>query len=49
MRAAIQRALRPGGDVYVVGLAEALGAERSRTLRESSGRLARVGYTPSTF
>lgn len=48
-RAAIQRALRPGGDVDVLGVVEALGAERSRWLRESSSRLARFGYTPSTF
>jgi hypothetical protein len=48
-RGAIRRALRPGGEVDVLAIVGALGAERSRWLRESSDRLARFGYTPSTF
>jgi hypothetical protein len=48
-RAAIGRALRPNGEVDVLAIVGALGAERSRWLRESSDRLARFGYTPATF
>jgi hypothetical protein len=48
-RAAIRRALGPRGEVDVLAIVGALGAERSRWLRESSDRLARFGYTPQTF
>lgn len=48
-RAAIRRALPPGGEVDVLAIVGALGAERSRWLRESAERLARFGYTPQTF
>lgn len=48
-RTAIRRALRPNGEVDIVEIVGALGAERSRWLRESGDRLARFGYTPATF
>jgi hypothetical protein len=35
--------------VDIVEIVGALGAERSRWLRESTDRLARFGYTPHTF
>jgi hypothetical protein len=49
VRAEIGRALAPDGSVDVVRIVGALGAERSRWLRESADRLARFGYTPQTF
>jgi hypothetical protein len=49
VRAAIRHALPPGGEVDIVEIVGALGAERSRWLRESTDRLARFGYTPHTF
>jgi hypothetical protein len=49
VRADIGRALHPDGSVDVVGVVRALGAERTRWLRESADRLERFGYTPQTF
>jgi hypothetical protein len=49
VRTEIRRALSPDGSVDVIRVVRALGAERSRWLRESADRLARFGYTPTTF
>jgi hypothetical protein len=49
VRAEIGQALRADGGVDVVRVVRALAAERSRWLRESADRLARFGYTPTTF
>jgi len=48
-RAGIRRALPPGGDVDVLAIVGVFGAERGRWLRESAERLARFGYTPTTY
>ena len=49
VRAEIGQALHPDGSVDVIRIVRALGAERSRWLRESADRLTRFGYTPQKF